>query len=302
MGYIYSVIRYVPNPTIGEFVNLGIIVGSDTTGEWEIAWPGNRRRARNLNSAMGTSSYSVVQTVMQQTKARLQLTHDRRPFTHIDEPTEPFSESWLQRMHANSANIIQYTRPLPIAAPSVSAAISRITQLLFVTTKAQRRPVNKAQIVGNVRQALNSALADRRVETRLRVTLEANGMTETSDLIAFDDTRLLLTCVWSFTVSQDTQARLLDEIKALALFCLRLRQGRDALTVQTAKSVEQHSWSHDSPLAVVLHRPSELVPQDIFQEATHSLTEASVPQYFAHDIDPFTHHAIRHFNGELATV
>ena len=44
--YIYSVLRFVPNPASGEFVNIGAIVGSDENGEWELRTVENAKRAR----------------------------------------------------------------------------------------------------------------------------------------------------------------------------------------------------------------------------------------------------------------
>jgi hypothetical protein len=45
MRYVYSVVRYVPNPASGEFVNIGVIAGSDETGDWSLRQAGNQRRA-----------------------------------------------------------------------------------------------------------------------------------------------------------------------------------------------------------------------------------------------------------------
>ena len=46
MRYVYSVVRYVPNPASGEFVNVGAIAGNDETGDWSLRTAGSRRRAR----------------------------------------------------------------------------------------------------------------------------------------------------------------------------------------------------------------------------------------------------------------
>src|SRR5918994_1994334 len=47
--YLYSVIRFVPDPIRGEFVNVGILAGSDESSEWELRTVENLRRARSLD-------------------------------------------------------------------------------------------------------------------------------------------------------------------------------------------------------------------------------------------------------------
>lgn len=36
MRYVYSWIRFVPRPVVGECVNLGVVVGSDSPRDWKI--------------------------------------------------------------------------------------------------------------------------------------------------------------------------------------------------------------------------------------------------------------------------
>ncbi len=46
MTYWMSVVRFVPDPARGEFVNVGAIAGSDETEEWEVRAVANWRRAK----------------------------------------------------------------------------------------------------------------------------------------------------------------------------------------------------------------------------------------------------------------
>ena len=64
--YQYSIIRFVPSPTRGEFVNVGVIVGNDATDEWTMEVVGKKSRAAKLDD---TGILPLVSTELE----RLQL-------------------------------------------------------------------------------------------------------------------------------------------------------------------------------------------------------------------------------------
>ncbi len=45
MRYVYSLVRFVPDPARGEFVNVGAIAGSEDGAEWQIRQVENTVRA-----------------------------------------------------------------------------------------------------------------------------------------------------------------------------------------------------------------------------------------------------------------
>ena len=49
MRYLYSLIRFVPDPGAGEFVNVGAIVGAEETGDWQIRFVRNSDRAESID-------------------------------------------------------------------------------------------------------------------------------------------------------------------------------------------------------------------------------------------------------------
>ena len=48
--YLYSAIRVVPNPASGEYINMGVIAGSDQSGDWAIRGLQDERRVRQFCS------------------------------------------------------------------------------------------------------------------------------------------------------------------------------------------------------------------------------------------------------------
>ena len=50
MRYMYSVIRFVPDPIRGEFVNVGVLAGSDESSEWDLRMVESLKRAGDVDS------------------------------------------------------------------------------------------------------------------------------------------------------------------------------------------------------------------------------------------------------------
>src|SRR6266581_1745002 len=50
MGYHYSLLRFVPDPARGEFINLGILAGDDDAADWDLRLIQNLRRARAIDN------------------------------------------------------------------------------------------------------------------------------------------------------------------------------------------------------------------------------------------------------------
>jgi len=49
MPFQFSLIRFVPDPARGEFVNIGAVAGSDEAHEWELRLVSNPSRAKALD-------------------------------------------------------------------------------------------------------------------------------------------------------------------------------------------------------------------------------------------------------------
>ena len=46
--YLYSIIRCLPDPQTGEFVNVGVIAGDPATGDWAVRRLSNIERIRRF--------------------------------------------------------------------------------------------------------------------------------------------------------------------------------------------------------------------------------------------------------------
>lgn len=115
MRYLWSVVRFVPEPARGEFVNVGVIVGSDATGTWCCRASAANRRAQALDRH-GTlpAAQEYLATVQRAIAAS---------------PSD-VSEAWLGREHQALNGLIQLSEPIPMAAPSLEDAIARLLESL----------------------------------------------------------------------------------------------------------------------------------------------------------------------------
>ena len=201
MRYSYSLVRFVPDPVRGEFVNVGAIVGSDESSEWAVQQVDNPLRARHLDDR-GTlpAAWAFIDHVGREIDAfeRMVLTGD--------ESDVELSEDWLHRLHTQHSNIVQVSEPLPIIANSIEEAVETVFGQLIVdpakraggSTKhpalaAMRRAYREAGLVGSVLQG---------------AILEADGHRERLDFGVANGRVVQIAQTWSFQVAdQDLLAR-----------------------------------------------------------------------------------------------
>src|SRR5215468_11068995 len=93
--YFYSLVRCVPSPRTGEFINIAAIAGSEESGEWSIRQIQNESRAKKLCSA---DDLAVVHGFLASSWDVIDL-HNSEVLL-VDEPVgEPLTPEWLRRLH-----------------------------------------------------------------------------------------------------------------------------------------------------------------------------------------------------------
>lgn len=201
MRYSYSLVRFVPDPIRGEFINVGAIVGSDESSEWAVQQVENPLRARHLDDR-GTlpAAWAFIDKVGREIDA-----FERMVLTGEGSDVQ-LSEDWLYRLHGQHKNIVQVSEPLPIIANSIEEAVETVFGHLIVdpakrpggSTKhpalaAMRRAYREAGLVGRVLQG---------------ATLEADGHRERLDFGIANGRVVQIAQTWSFQVAdKDLLAR-----------------------------------------------------------------------------------------------
>jgi len=204
MRYSYSVIRFVPDPAKGEFVNVGAIVGSDESSEWTVRQVANPIRARHLDER---DALLAVWAFIDQLGRQVDAYEDVIQGMSLDTIGPPPSEDWLAELHARHTNIVQLSPPLPMIADTLEDALDTVFAELIVDPAKRSGGLTKHPALAAVRRAYKEAglLADRVVQG---ATLEAGGHRERMDFGVAKDDVIQITQTWSFQASdQEAIAR-----------------------------------------------------------------------------------------------
>ena len=115
MRYIYSVLRFVPNIARGEFINIGIIVGSDEGG-WRARIVSNTRHARKIDE------YDILPKVMD----------EAAKFTSSETTIlDTMTEDRLIELTEDQRSVLQYSPALPIVDRSTDGALGTLWPILI---------------------------------------------------------------------------------------------------------------------------------------------------------------------------
>src|SRR4051794_35352247 len=99
MPYRYSLIRFVPDPGRGEFVNIGALAGDDEAGDWALRAISNYKRPRALDTkAAFPGALALVASL-----------ETRLPDVERFDLDPAMSTDSLQRLAEEMQNIVQFT-------------------------------------------------------------------------------------------------------------------------------------------------------------------------------------------------
>ena len=208
MKYLYSVIRFVPDPVRGEFVNIGALVGSEESSEWEVRQIENPIRARQMDDQkVLDAAWSFIDEVgrwIDQYHASLESLFNAQV---------ELSESWMQQLYDEHRNIVQLSPPAPILAESTEEALERIFDLMVVDPSRRRFPYKKkhAALVA-ARRSYSRHNVRKGQGLHERVVLLAEPHRECLDFAVTNGRVAQLAHTWSFQVPD--QDKLAEQVKA----------------------------------------------------------------------------------------
>lgn len=208
MRFVYSVVRFVPDPARGEFVNVGAIAGSEESSDWDLRWITNAVRARAIDDRKALEAVwsfldEVGRDIDEYAKATEQLLD-----TSID-----LSEAWLERLFIDHRNIVQLSPPMPMVALSAEDALDRVFDEMIVEPAQRKYPFQKKYAaLAAVRTAYRRYGIQERVNLRERVAVQTENHSERFDFAVTNGHVLQLTQTWSFQVPD--QESLAEQVKA----------------------------------------------------------------------------------------
>jgi Protein of unknown function (DUF3037) len=264
--YRYSLVRCVPVPATGEFINIGAIAGSSQAGDWAVRQIGNPDRAMRLCSPQ---QYGAVTEFIADAVLRIRAAEDS---------LFPLPDDWLDEMVSERRNVVQLSEPQVAVARSAQEVIDLVfaNQVIDPAIKAPRNVVLKHQLMSKLREEFrrHSVAAEYIVE-RSVLTTGGGHITFPIDFAFGANQAVQLTQVWSF--QKDSVEEVARDVKAWGYALERLREGDPSrLNAPKDKSL---SLVGDVPIEVVFSAPITTPQSDVFAEATEVFTKLDATVY-----------------------
>jgi hypothetical protein len=283
--YLYSVVKFVPDPVRGEFINVGAIVGSDETCEWQLRMTGITKRARSLDDKrllplVLTFGDSIGRTLDDFTDA---IETGRQASVEI-------SEEWLVRLYEDSRNVIQLSPPAPIAAGDVEAAMAIIFDQFIVESQgATRMYDNKTAALSAMRKAYIARGLSKGQDFKERAMVKGAVHSERFDFSVLNGRVVQLVQAWSFqNPDQDAHAK---NVKAWAWTVEDLRSHGGHVIVPDAKRYIQ--VARDVTIEALYVPPLQENQESVFEEALNAFGKINVRAVSMAEVDEIGVEAIR---------
>jgi hypothetical protein len=196
MRHDYWVIRYVPDPIRGEFVNIGVIAGRGE--DWSFRRVSNLRRAARLGGSP-THTDAFLKRIEDSIESRLDAVAAR---ITADRPSL-FGKGDVEDLRVRMNNLVQLSDARPVLANSASEAVDMAFELMVVDSEGDVQHRSRTRVVRRLRAAFDVRPELMRHVARSHVA--AVGQQETGiDFAVTDGIVHQMSQVWAFDV-KDTR-------------------------------------------------------------------------------------------------
>jgi hypothetical protein len=276
--YVYSLVRCVPDPQTGEFVNIGAIAGDPESGDWSIRQVGSESRARKL---AGTGQLDAVHRFLSEAGTQIDAMREQADDGGI--AAYPLGENWLQKLHYDLRNVVQLSEPIPIAAEDVEEALDYIFARQIIDPQSQPREpaVTKMRVISDLRNAYRrAALTDLYIESRPELFVGAH-VHALIDFAVVASQTLQISQGWSFRRNHVEEVPV--QVKAWGYAIEQLRQRNDA-RVMTTRGVPSRITSNVD-VRVVVVPPQTGEQRRAWEEADQVFRELKVAVHNLDEVD-----------------
>jgi hypothetical protein len=233
MRYVYSVVRFVPDPGRGERINVGLVVGSDEAHEWEFRPIENLKRARQLGgSVIPIATFGDWIARQFDAYAESQEDPDSAPMS------EP-NETWLNELSSGQRGVVQLSRPATVSAAGMDSALEMLSQELLIDPETLGLTyLRRTRPLGELRDAYRySEDPQLRAHVAEKVDiLIADTLHQRMDFAVVNGRPLQLAHAWSFQTPD--QEALSGRLRAWAWSIKRLRDDGASLRLPTGKLLQ----------------------------------------------------------------
>jgi hypothetical protein len=258
-------VRFVPNPASGEFVNVGAIAGGDDGGDWAVRQISNSARARALGP---TASLNALFAFLNDVGDRIDEFNAR--INSLEPPNFELSESWLTDLSLRRRNIVQLSSPAPVDADSAEDALEVVFEHLINEPAVEHRGyATRLRVFSDLhRSYLRAGIRQDLLHERVR--LASGPLQAPIDFAVANGKVYQLAHTWSFQIASLPEVS--KEVKAWGYTVQALRNaggeviGRDG-TTQIAANVD---------VEVLYAEPTTDAGQEVFAEAEQVFSDVNV--------------------------
>jgi hypothetical protein len=281
--YVYALVRCVPDPRTGEFINIGAIVGDPESGDWSMRQVSNESRVRRLS---GRPQLDAVHRFL--TEVGIKIDESRALLDDVG--TEGIlSESWLEKLYLDHRNVVQLSPPTPMAAESAEQALDLLFKGQIIDPQMQSREstVTKLTIIADMRKSyLKMGNASRLVHQRAELYV-GQHLRAPLDFAVIADETLQITQGWSFRRSEIDEVT--TQVKAWAFPIARLRADGEGRVVTSGETISKISRNVD--VQVVVAEPLTGEQTRAYEEASQVFAQVGASVRTIDDADQVTRHA-----------
>jgi hypothetical protein len=273
--YLYALVRCVPDPRTGEYINIGAIAGNPKTGDWAVRQVTSDRRALKL---AGAFELAAVHGLLARVEEEIDSRHN---LLELGEG-EPLSAEWLERLHHDHRNVVQLSVPTPMIAESAETALDLIFSRLIIDPVSQPRDfITKHRVLAELREAYWRADVDPKL-IRPKVELFVGSRVHTPvDFAVANGRALQLTQAWSF--QRGGVAEIATQVKAWGYALNRVKDGEAARVIAADNHVSELGKDVDLQVAVAPPRTDD--QRRVYEEAEQVFAELNVAVHSLDEVD-----------------
>ena len=253
-------------------MNIGAVAGSDDAKEWELRLVSNLSRAKALDERGVLSRAFEFAASLEDSIAILD-----QPVASVD--VETMSSNLLQRLSTDMQNVVQVSRPAPVAADSAEAALDLVFDQLVLDAARKSFPFEKKhRAQGAVRKAYR-AHAVPASAIRERAAVRSGVFDGVFDFAVHNGQAIQLVQCWSFQLPN--QADLAEQVKAWSWLVHELRRSGGELTAGDGDAMVPSNLE----IFAVTIAPREDVNSPAYAEAQAAFDEIRVTELTPEDAD-----------------
>jgi len=273
--YLYSLIRCVPDPRTGEFVNVGAIAGDPESEDWSVRQVSSESRVRKLADALALGA-------VHEFLSRVGFEIDRRQGL-AGESSQILDEAWLNRLHYDHRNVVQLSPPAPILAEDAEQALDVLfgREIIDPVTQPRDRAITKHRVIRDLRLAYERTQIQPG-QLRRKVDLFVGEHVHTSvDYAIANGVAVQLTQGWSFQgVHVDSVS---EQVKAWAYALRQLRDGLESRVLGAENWVRPVDPTVDIEVVVTL--PTGVAQRSAYDEAHEVFVQLGASVRQLQDVD-----------------